>query len=245
MEAKMKRAGIWLLIWMLLATGSLTACSPGGSAHNQPNCSYGSEVCIYVSTVDTFSPSASVALKIKVTSSKEISDLYLRLHTSSEVKVDGPQGWEDYLSYTSIEPGYADWDFAIMAGQTLTFNRVLHFPTQEGWFYVNAEVVNVGRTLVGKDSFGVLITKDGGFVIREGTPLPPYTPDVTAAAYGPGTPVPTLLPPQPFPWEKTSSPATDTPTPPVKSSPTPTELVPLVATSTSNPYPGLTLSPYP
>jgi hypothetical protein len=245
MEANMKRPVIWLLILAIFATGSFTACSPGESAHNRMNCSTGGEVCIYLSTVDSFSTGDPVALKVKVTSSNEISDIHLRLHTSPEVTVDGPQGWEDFLSYTSIEMGYADWDFAIKAGQTLTFNRVLHFPVKEGWFYVNAEVVNTGRTLVGTDSFGVLITKGDGKVLREGTPPPPYTPNVTAAAYGPGTPVPTALPAQPFPWETTSLPATDTPLPPIKTNPTPTQLVPLVATSTStsNPYPGS--SPYP
>ena len=231
----MKWLEIFLLVLVILATCFLTSCSQGGSAYGKMNCSPGGEVCITISTVQSFSVSGPVALKITVTSSKDISDLLVSLNTSTEVTVDGPQYWENYLSYTLIERGMAVWKFAIKADQLLTFNRVLHFPAKEGWFSINAEVVNFGRTLVGIDSFGVLITRDGGYVLREGTPPPPYTPNATAAAYGPGTPVPTFLS------------ASKTPIRPLVTSPTPTPSVRFTASSTVlPPYPPPpTLTPTP
>jgi hypothetical protein len=181
----------------------------------------------YHKVVEPIHFSEPVKLSIKVTSSKDVSDLNVSLHTSADVTTDGTQSWENYLSQTLIQPGYAIWDFAIKAGQTLTFNRVLHFPADEGHFDISTEVVNVGRTLVGTDSFEVHMTKDGGTVYREGTPIPLYTPDATSAAYGPGTPFPTFLLP------------TNTPSPSLVTSPTSIQIVPLVATSTPLP------SPYP
>jgi len=238
----MKRPGIWLLIGVILAMGSLAACSPSGSAPGKTNCSLGGEVCINVNTVEKFTSGDPLTLKIEVTSTKDFSDLHVALHTLMGVTVDGPENWEPDLSSTFFEPGLATWNFEIKAGQTLTFERVLHFPSQEGWYSIQTDVVNTGRTIVGIDKFEVLLTKDGGFIIRDGTIPPPFTPDVTLAAYGPGTPVPTdFYLTQPFPWEVTHEPATDTPLPPVKSDPTSTQPAYLLATSTPNPYP----SPYP
>ena len=167
-----------------------------------------------------------VPLKISVTGTKDISDLLITLHTGADITIDGPQTWENYVSSPSIAPGYGYWSFAIKAGQTLTFNRVLHFPSEEGYFDVNAEVSNPGAVLVGTDSFMVLLTKDGGVVAKEGTALPPHTPNITAAYYGPGTPVPTRLRSSPNPSMATLLPGGNTP-------------IPLVATSTAQttPYP--------
>jgi hypothetical protein len=231
MEANMKRPEICLLILVIITTCSLASCSPGGSESGQINCSSGEEVCINVSAVEPIHSGDPVPLTIKVTSSKDISDLHVTLQTPAEVTTDDPQNWENYLSHTLVQPGYAGWDFAIKAGQTLTFNRVLHFPAREAYFFIGAEVTTVGRTLVGIDSFTIHMTKDGGKIFREGTSLPPYTPNFTAPAYGPGTPFPTFLLP------------TNTPPPSHITSPTSIQIVPLVATSTHTPYPGPTSYP--
>lgn len=238
----MKRSRIWLLIGVILAMGSLVACAPGGSSPDKVNCSLEGEVCININTVETFPRGDALTLKIEVTSSKDFSDLHVALHALGGIAVDGPENWEKNLSSTFNRPGLATWNFAIRAGQTITFERILHFPSQEGWYSIQAEVVNVGRTIVGIDSFDVLLTKDGGFIVMEGTPPPPYTPDVTSSAYGPGTLSPTFLPAQPFPWEVTHAPVTDTPAPTIKTNPTPTQPAGLLATSMPNPYPS---PPYP
>jgi hypothetical protein len=232
----MKKSEISLLTIVLLAVCSLTACSPGGYSSEKQNCSSDGEICIHISTVDTFQTVNPVTLKINVTSTEDISDLHVTLRTDYDVKVDGPRNWENYLTATLIEQGYAGWDFSIKAGQTLTFTRVLHYPSHEGWFYVVASAATVGRTLEAVDSFEVLITRDGGYVIRAGTHPPPYTPNVTAAAYGPGTPVPTIILAT-YPWEK--SPSTPTPTlvPVRQTTPTPTTVAPREASPYPPPYP--------
>ncbi len=233
----MKRAGIWLLIGVILAMGSLAACSQSGSAPGKMNCSLEEEVCIHIDTVERFPLDDPLTIKIEVTSTKDFSDLHVALHTLMGVTVDGPEYWESDLSSTFFRPGLATWNFEIKAGQTLNFERVLHFPSQEGWYTIQAEVVNTGRTIVGIDNFEVLLTKDGGEIYRAGMPRPSNVP-IVLTVYAPGT-----LPPtdfyftQPFPWEVTHEPATDTPLPPVKSDPTPTQPAILLATSTPNPYP--------
>jgi hypothetical protein len=232
----MKKSGVSHITIVILAVCSLTACSPGGYSSEKQNCSSDGEVCIHISTVDTFQTGNPVTLKIDVTSTKDISDLHVTLRTDYDVKMDGPRNWENYLTATLIEQGYAGWDFSIKAGQTLTFNRVLHYPTHEGWFYIVASVASLGRTLEAVDCFEVLITRDGGYVIRAGTLPPPYTPDVTAAAYGPGTPFPTMILAT-YPWEKSPSTSTSTPVTARQTTPTPTQFAPLVASPYPPPYP--------
>jgi hypothetical protein len=222
----MKWPGISLHILVILALCYLAACSPGGPSSGKLNCSHGGEVCITLSTVQSFAAGDPVQLKITVTSSKDITDLNVVLHTGAEVSVDGPQTWENYLTYSSIDKGYAYWNFAIKAGQSLTFNRVLHFPLKEGYFYVSAEVVNLGRIITAVDSFYVVLTQDGGQVIRSGTPLPLLTPKITLQVFGPGTPTPTLYINPTNPWMATHVP-----------SPVTSPFVPLVATSTPIPLP--------
>ncbi len=237
----MRRSGICLNILAMLALCYLAACSQGGSAPGRMNCSHGGEVCVSLSTVKSFAISDSVALKITVSSSKDISDLYLTLHTGADITVDGPQTWENDLSSPSIAPGYAYWDFAVKAGQTIIFNRVLHFLQSEGYFNIDVNVVNFGRIIEAEDSFYVLLTQAGGQVIMAGTPLPPHTPNVTSAVYGPGTPVPTFVTNPTNPWMAT-------PVPSVVTNLTSTPIVPLVATSTplTPPYPPPSSStPYP
>ena len=179
----------------------------------------------------------AVPITITVISSKDISDLELKLQTGTEITINGPQTWENDLSNPSTSPGFAYGDFAIKAGQTLPFNRVLHFPLKEGYFTIVVEVANIGRTIAAEDSFSVLLTKEAdGQVSMAETPLPPHTPNDTSGVYGPGTPVP--------------SPLTN-PTYPLMVTPV---VVPLVATSTpiappypppSSPSPSPTAHPYP
>jgi len=232
----MKQPEICLLTTIILAMCSLTACSLGGSASNQINCSQGGEVCIHIITADSFQSGDSVTIQIQVTSTKDISDLFVTLNTDSEITVEGPQNWESYASSTLNKPGLATWKFSIKAGQTLNFNRVLHFPSHEGSFALVASVANVGRSIEGSDSFEVLITRNGGYIIRAGTPRPPYTPNVTAEAYGPGTPFPTLVLAT-YPWEQPPPIATSTPVPVRQPTPTPTQVAPLSASPYPDPYP--------
>jgi hypothetical protein len=215
MEANMKSPEICLAILVILAACFLDACSSGGSV----KCSAGGEVCIGMSTAPAFSMGSPVSLRITVTSSKDIPDLHVTLAKPAEVIMDGPQSWENYLSTSSNDPLFAYWNFAIKAGQTLTFDRVLHFPSHEGLFDIVAEAVNSGRIIEAVDSFSVQITNNGGHIIRAGTPFLPYTPNVTMAIYGPGTPFPKFMI------------ATNTPTP--------IRFASLVATSThlTLPYP--------
>jgi len=132
-----------------------------------------------------------VPLKITVTSSKDFADLYLEINTGNEVTLDGPQTWEKNLSNPTFDRGVAHGNFTIKAGQSLTFNRVLHFPQREGYYYISAEVLSTGRMIDAIDSFRVLLTQeDGGQILLAGTPRPPHTPNVTIPVYGPGTPTP-------------------------------------------------------
>ncbi len=171
----------------------LTACSSSGSNTGKTNCSRDGEVCVSLTTANSFKVSDPVFFKISVTSTKEFPDLHLTFHTGAEISMDGSQTWENNISNSSTAPGYAYWNFAIKAGQILTFNRVLHFSSTEGYFNINAEVVNTGRTIDAIDSLYILSSKGDGQVILAGTPLPPYTPNVTSAVYGPGTPAPSLV----------------------------------------------------
>jgi hypothetical protein len=234
-----------VLLLVTIITCTLTACSSGGSAYNQINCSRGEDLCITIKPVEPVYFADPVTVTIKVTNSKDVSDLHATLHTSAAVTVDGPNNWENNLSNTSIKPGYADWNFSIKGGQTLTFTRVLHFQVSEGYSTVSAEVVNVGRTLVATDYFIVHTAHDGKYY-KEGTPIPRYTPDVTMPAYGPGTLPPTFLSAT-LPWmnNATPLPAAMTPVPPPGMYPTPIQSVPLVATSTPrpSPYPGPSMIP--
>jgi hypothetical protein len=230
----MKRPWIYLLILVIFATGLLTACSSGGAASGGINCSHGGELCVYLSTVKTFIMGDAVPIKITVSSSKDISDLHLTLHTGTEVTVNGPQTWESGLSDPYTNPGYAYWDFAIKANQTLTFHRVLHFSQREGYFTISVDVSNIGRSIAGDDYFTVLLTKEGGGqVSMRGTPLPPHTPNVTSAAYGPGTPAPS-------PLTNPTNPPMLTPSPivtPVDTSVPLSPAYPAPPTPTSHPYP--------
>jgi hypothetical protein len=109
---------------------------------------------------------------------------------------------------------------------------------------VIADVVNPGRILEAIDSLYIHLTKEGGIINKEGTPFPPYTPNFTPAAYGPGTPVPTQLLASPLPWMMTPTLAARTSIPSPVTNLTATQFVPLAATSTplASPYP---LPPYP
>jgi hypothetical protein len=235
----MKRPGICLYILSILILCYLSACSSGGSASGRLNCSKGGEVCIDISTVQSFSAGNPVPLKITVTSSKDISDLHVTLNTGTEITLDGTQTWEnDIISNPTIDRGLAYWTFAIKADQSLTFNRVLHFPSHGGYFQIVVEAVTIGRITHAVDSFYFVLKKDGsGQSIMEGTPIPIYTPNVTSPAYGPGTPVPS-------PVTNPTYPPIGTPVPSLVTSPTPTPFAPLVATSTplTSPYPP---PPYP
>jgi hypothetical protein len=222
----MKRPEICLLILVIIAAYSLATCAQRGSAFGRINCSSGGEVCITITAVEPINFGDPVRLIIKVSSSKDISDLEVSLYTWGGT-VDGPQDWEKYLSSTYISPGFAFWTFAINAGQTLTFNRVVHYPNSEGYFNIGAEAVTFNRIYVGDDSFYIHMTHEGVNIYRSGTPIPPDTPNITVAAYGPGTPVPTFLYPSTTPEMPTSTPI-------------PTQFIPYPI-----PYPYPSPSPYP
>jgi hypothetical protein len=104
----MKQPWIYLLVLAILATGLLAACSPGGAASGRVNCSYEGEVCVSLSTVKTFAMGDAVPITITVTSSKDISDLHLSLHTGAEITINGPQTWESGLTdrwfFRSLHP---------------------------------------------------------------------------------------------------------------------------------------------
>ncbi len=237
MEVSMNWLKFSLLIFSTSAMITLASCAQSASS-SKLHCSDRGEICIQTSMSPTFTANNPIVLTIKVTSSKDLSDLGVTLTTPGDITVDGPQNWESNLSSTYFYPGQAMWTFNIKAGQTLTFNRVLHFISKGGWFSIVTNVSNVGGTIYAVDNFRILLTNNTGNVIREGTPLPPYTTNVTAAAYGPGTPAPTFLLPSitPTPFIKTSpsstpfSPLLETSYPP-PSSPTPTP------TPQSSPYP--------
>ncbi len=226
----MKKPEFCLLIVIFLIVFYIAACSPGGSISSKTNCSNKGEVCIITSVDEPIRWGEPVNISIQVTSLKDIFNLNVTLHTSAEVTTDGPKSWEKYLTNTIIQPGYAIWNFDIKAGQTLTFKRVLHFPEDEGYYNISAEVINTGGTLIGTDTFTVYMTKYGGTIYREGTSIPLYTPNITSPAYGPGTPFPTFLYPS------------STPVPAIVASST--QIIPLATTSIPPmaPYPS---PPYP
>lgn len=229
----MKRPENFRYLLLILVLCCMTACSSNISAIGRLNCSRKGEICITLHTVQSFKKENPIQLKIIVTSSEEISDLHLTLHTGAEITIDGPSTWEKDLSNPSVWPGYASWNFSIKEGQSLTFTRVLHFPMKQGYFHISAEVANLGRIINAIDSFPVVLSEAGGQVILPGTPLPLLTPKGTSAVYGPGTPVPTLI------TNPTYRPGTVIAVPSLVRNLTPTQIVPLAATSTPQqpPYP--------
>lgn len=143
-----------------------------------------------MSAADSFHVDEKVTLTIEVTGPKDVDDLHVTLTTATDVTIDGPMGWEDNLSLAIVQPGYAGWNFAHTAGQTHTFHRVIHFPARQGSFFFSADVMDVGRAIVGTDNFYIAITEGVGKVIREGMPLPDLPRIIIVTPYGPGTPVP-------------------------------------------------------
>jgi hypothetical protein len=243
----MKQPGICLNILAVLALGFLSACSPGGSSASRLHCSYGGEVCVNLNMVKSFAMGDPLPLQITVTSSKDFSDLNLSLQTGTEITLDGPQSWENFISNPTIDRGIAYWNFPIKAGQTISFNRVLHFPSKEGYFDVIVEVVNTGRIIDAVNMFVVMLTQSGGQIFLENTPIPNRVlQHPTDAVYGPGTPWPTFVIEPTKPWM--------TPDTSLITNLAPTQIYPLVATSTptrppypppSSPPPSPTSRPYP
>ena len=233
----MKPLKVCLLIFTIATLIVLAACAQGASSNNM-NCSEGGAVCIHTDLAQTFTANNPTVLAIKVTSAKDLSYLSVTLTVPGDITVDGPQNWENYLSSKLALPGQSYWTFSIKAGQTLVFNRVLHFPSTVGSFAIVATVSNQDNIIYAADEFTVFVNNNTGKVIRGGTPFPPYTPHVPLSVYGPGTPVPTLLLPSitPTPYFKTNPSSTpfssllETSYPP-PSTPTPTP------TSQSSPYP--------
>lgn len=229
----MKRPSVYLHILVILLLGLLPACSQGGSSEDRKHCSYEGEVCVNLEITPTFSAGEPVKLEIAVTSSKNYPDLSLSISFNSEITMDSVDTWEDNIRNPTIGNGVAYWSFEIKAGQTLTFTRVLHFPiTQLAYTHVYVTVVNPGRIVTARDDFAVVLTKEGGQIYREGTPIPHYTPDVTSPVYGPGTPVPTLITDPTNPWRKTFEVPSD-----FDSTPTPTVAPPYPPPSTPSPSP--------
>ncbi len=231
----MKHPGICLHILVILSLSLLSACSQGGTSEDRKHCSYEGEVCVNLDIAPTFAVGELVKLDITVTSSKDFSDLSLSISYNAEITMDSVDTWEDNLRNSTIGNGVAYWNFEMKAGQTLTFKRVLHFPTrQQMYSSVYVEVVNPGRRVRARDNFAVVLTKEGGQIFRVGTPIPQYTPNVTSEVFGPGTLVPTFItnptnswretpiPPSDFDLTPTLSPAPPYPLPSSPSSPSPT-----------------------
>lgn len=221
-----------MLIWIVTAACFLVACAPGGATSYSYNCSAEKEVCVTIDTAPAFAKGSPLVVKIMVTGSKDLAELYVTMITHGDMTMDGPQGWEPYISTPKNETGYAGWGFPIKAGQTRTFTRVLHFPAHAGYYDISVSVGNIGRTIDAYDDFSVVITNDhAGKIIKAGTPLPKVTPEITMAVYGDGTVAPTFVPGT-MPWMAVPKPKR-TQTPPVS---TPmTSLSPYPAPGTSYP----------
>jgi len=179
----MRKMTILLSGFALLGFLLLASCSPGGSSQNSVNCSAKGEVCIHFDNVQPFSMGEPMVLNIIVSSTKDFSDLYVTLSNDSYLTVDGPQTWENYLTKSQNDPGEAYWSFTIKAGQTLTFKRVLRFPSIEGYTFIQAWVFNYGRSLDATDIMYVLHQQKGVQIFRENTPLAPFTPNATSEVY--------------------------------------------------------------
>ena len=230
----MKKIKKTLHVFAILSLGILSSCSQGGTSEDRKHCSYEGEVCVNLDIAPTFAVGEPVKLDITVTSSKDFPDLHLVMTYNGEITVDDIDMWEDNISNPTIGNAHAYWNFEMKAGQTLTFTRVLYFPERQLMYSgIYVTVVNPGRTITARNDFAVVLTKDGGQVFLDGTPVPYYTPNVTSAVYGPGTPVPTFITNPTNSWRETPIPPSDfdlTPTlspappypPPSSPSPTPT-----------------------
>ena len=228
----MKRSAIYLHILVIFTLSFLSACSQGGNSEDSKHCSYEGEVCVHLEIVPTFAAGEPVNLVITVTSAKDFPDLHLVIQYNGEITVDDIVTWEENIKNPTIGNGHAYWNFEMKAGQTLSFTRILHFPTSHQLYSsVYVEVVNPGRAVRARDHFSVVSTIKGGEIFRPGTPVPYDTPNVTSEVFGPGTPVPTFITNPTNSWRETPIPPSDfdlTPTPslappyPPPSSPSPT-----------------------
>jgi hypothetical protein len=130
-EAVMRGIVICLFVSAILSACYLTSCTTGGSSYSRTNCSSEGEICVKIKPVEPIRFEDPVVVSIQVTSSNEISDLHLALHTLPVVKVDGTETWESNLNSTVHTPGLATWNFSIKAGETISFNRTLYFPSEK------------------------------------------------------------------------------------------------------------------
>jgi hypothetical protein len=235
----MKKLVIVLLALAVIGFPLLTSCSPGKPSSDDIKCSVGKEVCISIDKVQPFTMGEPFLLNISVSSTSDITNLHFSLITHSGVTVDGPQSWEKYLSNSLNQPGMAVWDFSINSNQTLTFKRILRFPSTEGYYTIQTEVINQDHSIDVADSLTILLEKKGVQVIRPGTPLPPHTPENNNPSYGPGTPYPTNVP-----NIQTVNATLATLTAPTAKQLTPSPMVPLIVTPTPNRTPTLP-NPYP
>jgi hypothetical protein len=187
-----------------------------------------------------------VPLAITITSKKDFDKIGISLDIPGEVNVVDAPTWEPFITATYFSKYGASWAFPIKAGQTITFQRTLHFPPHEGIFTVFVTAGNVGGTVSVIDHFDVLFNSNGGNVVRSGTPFPPYTFHSTDLLYGPGTsaPIPTNLITDHY--NLTSVPQA-TLTPSLPAVPGATRISPLVATTTPTlpAYPPPSPSPSP
>lgn len=176
---------VFYLVFALISLPFFASCSLRQPSSDDLNCSNGHEVCISIDKVQPFTMGEPLQLNITVSSINDFSDLHVSLITHGGITVDGPQSWEDYLISSQNQPGMAVWDFPIKTNQPLTFKRILHFPSQEGYYSILTEVVNHDRSIDAVDNLTILLEHKGVHLIRQGTPLPPHTPEKTYPAYGP------------------------------------------------------------
>ncbi len=193
-----------LALFVLLVTG-IIACSPGGGFQTQSStCSYGGEICVHIILPETFDPTNPVPFKISVTSNKDLPTLQISILSDKNLVFDTPKRLEDSITKNISTPGVVIWVFSIKAGETIIFDRSLHLPQQAGNYQIVAEAVSFNRVIDAKEDIGILITDNKGYVLRSGTPMPPFIAIITPEIYGPGTPVPT-------PWWAIATPTVKSP----------------------------------
>ena len=193
----MQRIRIFLSFTLVILLGTLAACTQSGSSPSKPNCSYGGEICLSIKSPDqSFSTSSPFQLEITVSSTKDISDIFLLIENMIDITIDDPNPRESNVTNSSMGRGLSEWNFSIKAGQTNKFIRTFHIlPSAEGEYQILVSVFTKDQSIVAREEMYAAVSKSVSEVVREGTPDPTiivmHNP---VTVYGPGTRAPTDLP---------------------------------------------------